>query len=89
MESREILMGRILRDQESKMHDRTLVGRDGGQMVETSGRVSPLILSGSVMSVGTTASSGKMLPLMAICATVYLTAASACYWIADLLSRGI
>ena len=71
------------------MHDRTLVGCDGGQMVEASDRVSPLILSGSIMSVGPAASRGKMLSLMAICATVYLTAASACYWIADVVSRGI
>ncbi len=71
------------------MHDRTLVGCDGGQMVEASDRVSPLILSGSIMSVGPTASRGKMLQLMAICATVYLTAASACYWIAGVVSRGI
>lgn len=71
------------------MHDRTLVGCNGGQMVETSDHVSPLHLSGSVMSVGRAASGGKMLPVMAICATVYLTAASASYWIAGLVSRGI
>ena len=71
------------------MHDRTLVGCDGGQMVEESDRVSPLILSGSIMSVGPVASRGKMLPVMAICATVYLTAASASYWIATLVSSGI
>ena len=71
------------------MHDRMLMSYDEGQMVETGDRVSPLILSGSVMSVRSTASGHKMLPLMAICATVYLTAASACHWIAGLMSRGI
>ncbi len=70
------------------MHDRMLMSYDEGQMAETSDYVSPLILSGSVMSVGP-ASRGKMLPLMAVCATVYLTAASASHWIAAVMSRGL
>jgi hypothetical protein len=65
-----------------------LMSSGEGQMVGTSNCVSPLILSGSVMSVGPT-SRGKTLPLMAICATVYLTAASASYWISGLVSRGL
>jgi len=68
------------------MHDRMLMSHDEEQMVETNDRVSPLILSGSVMSVRSMASGGKMLPVMAVCATVYLTAASACHWIAGLAS---
>jgi hypothetical protein len=69
------------------MCDRMLVGCHEGRKLETS--VSPLILSGSIMSVGPAASRGKMLPLMAICTTVYLTAASASYWIAGLMSRAV
>jgi hypothetical protein len=72
---------------ESKMYDRMLVGCDEGRKLATS--VSPLILSGSVMSVGPAASRRKMLPLMAVCTTVYLTAASASYWIAGLMSRAV
>ena len=69
------------------MCDRMLVGCDEGRMVETS--VSPLILSGSTMSVGPAASRNKMLPVMAICTTVYLSAASVSYWIAGLMSRAV
>ncbi len=68
------------------MHDRMLMSHDEELGFETNDRVSPLTLSGSVMSVKSMASSGKMVPLMAVCATVYLTAASACYWIVGLAS---
>ena len=68
------------------MHDRMLMSHDEELGFETYDRVSPLVLSGSVMSVESMASGGKMVPLMAVCATVYLAAASVYYWIGGLAS---
>jgi hypothetical protein len=80
------LEGQILRDQESEMHDRR-TSRDEEQMVETNDYVSPLILSGSIMSVGPSARRRNIGAVMALCATVCLMTMNTFHWVATLASH--